>query len=169
MSSPPSPVGDAVLQLCARPGGMRNDAATRALIVAMTGKPEIPSWSISPRLYKFIQRGLVDADTRGRHGRHSATYIITAKGRHYLATPREARYDTHARKRGAKPFLAVATLPARKAANVQTVGKALGYDKRIQCSPEEAERLRHTGYYSSGAYRTDGVDIDAAHRRGAGT
>ena len=48
-----------------------------------------------------------------------------------------------------------AAKPDPNAYIVRTDGLALGYDKRVQCSPEEAAQLKRTGYYSSGAYRRD--------------
>jgi len=68
---------------------------------------------------------------------HYAQYVIGASGKR-VRVPQGQQAK----------FMMTAVTPT-------TVGLASGVDERYQCTPEEAEELRKTGYYSSGAYRKD--------------
>lgn len=156
--SPPSTTSLAIMALCARPAGMRNDEPTRALLARMTGLPPMPSTSVSPRLTKFQARGLILADRSSGQ----IVYRATAKGLRYIergrnqpAAPRRptvlpVKLGTWQR----TPMVGQPTKPAPKPAVLVQYGVSAGYDKRVQCSPEEAAALRVSGYYSSGAYRS---------------
>lgn len=71
----------AILLLCSRPDGMRNDIETRDLLGETLGR-SFSSGSVSPALKKIQRRGLISSELIG-HGLRRA-YTITDIGRQYL-------------------------------------------------------------------------------------
>lgn len=90
--------------------------------------------------------------------------LIRAKGGW---TGKHVRYfvsQLHANDFERQPRHAVPHMPQREidrrveSGNVRrgvTVGIASGVDQRYQCTPQEADRLKMTGYFSTGQYRKD--------------
>lgn len=72
----------AIVTLCARPGGMRNDPPTRDLLGELLGR-QFASTDVSPQLRKFERRQLIRSAPTGKS--RMRVYTITPIGRDYLA------------------------------------------------------------------------------------
>jgi hypothetical protein len=136
-----------ILELARRPGGLRNDAATRELLTQKSGRL-VDTRDLSPRLGRLERRKIIDSKPVGNT--RFRVYTLTAKGLAVLTGPPVQSAYRRPRKAAPKSISTRGTwakaprtgpvqpqvLPAPT--QVLTQGLALGYDKRTQMSPAQA-------------------------------
>jgi hypothetical protein len=137
-----------ILELASRPGGLRNNAATRELLTKVSGR-KVDTADLSPRLGRLERRKILDSKQVGNT--RFRVYTLTAKGRAVLNGPPVQSAYRRPRKAVPKSISTRGTwakapmtgpiqpqiLPAPT--QVLTQGIALGWDSRYQMGPEQAK------------------------------